>query len=102
MDASGTYTGLVEVATEALFALDPEGVVLAWNPGAERLYGVTAEQAVGRVVTDLVVPVEGRRPFAEWLAELQRGPLQVLTTRPTQQGDRRHVSISMKWIPTDS
>jgi len=32
----------------AIFALDPNGYILTWNPGAERFNGYTAEEAIGR------------------------------------------------------
>jgi len=39
---------LVEgVRDYAIFMLDPEGVVVSWNAGAERIYGFTAEEAIG-------------------------------------------------------
>ncbi|HYN15869.1 MAG TPA: PAS domain S-box protein [Terriglobales bacterium] len=39
---------LVEgVSDYAIFMLDPEGVVVSWNAGAERIYGFTAEEAIG-------------------------------------------------------
>ena len=31
----------------AIFMLDPEGRVVSWNAGAERIYGFTAEEAIG-------------------------------------------------------
>jgi len=39
---------LVEGVNEyAIFMLDPEGLVVSWNAGAERIYGFTAEEAIG-------------------------------------------------------
>ncbi len=39
---------LVEGAKDyAIFMLDPEGVVVSWNAAAERIYGFTAEEAIG-------------------------------------------------------
>ena len=39
---------LVEGVTDyAIFMLDPEGVVVSWNAGAERIYGFTAEETIG-------------------------------------------------------
>jgi PAS domain S-box-containing protein len=32
----------------ALFTLDLEGIVQSWNPGAERLYGYTADEIIGQ------------------------------------------------------
>lgn len=43
------HTLLVEsVKDYAIFALDPGGHVLSWNPGAEHLKGYTADQIIGR------------------------------------------------------
>lgn len=43
------YDLLVEsVLDYAIFMLDPEGIVLSWNAGAERLKGYKAEEIVGR------------------------------------------------------
>ena len=46
---SDLYSVLVEsVRDYAIFALDPEGYILTWNRGAERLKGWTREEIVGR------------------------------------------------------
>ena len=43
------YRLLVEsVRDYAIFALDPNGHVLTWNPGAERFKGYTAEEIIGK------------------------------------------------------
>lgn len=42
----------------AVVATDLRGVVTLWNPGAERLYGWSAEEAVGQPVYEMVVPVD--------------------------------------------
>jgi len=47
--ATGLYHLLVEsVRDYAIFALDPNGVILTWNAGAERIKGYTAAEAIGR------------------------------------------------------
>jgi PAS domain S-box-containing protein len=39
---------LVEgVSDYAIFMLDPEGVIVSWNTGAERIHGISAEEAIG-------------------------------------------------------
>ncbi|HEX8384991.1 MAG TPA: PAS domain S-box protein, partial [Rubricoccaceae bacterium] len=40
----------------ALFLIDPDGRVVTWNPGAERLFGWTAGEIVGRSSEALWVP----------------------------------------------
>jgi PAS domain S-box-containing protein len=47
--ASGLYQLLVEsVRDYAIFALNPEGVIMSWNAGAERIKGYTAKEIIGR------------------------------------------------------
>jgi len=48
---------LLNVTRDAIFVMDMEGVIKYWNLGAEERYGWTAEQAVGRVVYDLLKTV---------------------------------------------
>lgn len=45
-------------ASDAVVAMDHTGTVLTWNPGAERLYGYSADEAVGRTMAHLCVPGE--------------------------------------------
>ena len=47
--ATGLYQLLVEsVRDYAIFALDPTGVILSWNAGAEKIKGYRADEVVGR------------------------------------------------------
>src|SRR5262245_52802273 len=40
---------------DAIIAADAGGVILFWNPGAERIFGFTAAEAVGQSL-DLIIP----------------------------------------------
>ena len=41
--------------SEAVIAADEEGMVRFWNPGAERLFGYSSAEAIGRSL-DLIIP----------------------------------------------
>jgi PAS domain S-box-containing protein len=56
-----------------VIATDADGVVCNWNLRAVELYGWTQEEAIGRHVNELTVPVDARPASGEILATLQRG-----------------------------
>jgi two-component system, cell cycle sensor histidine kinase and response regulator CckA len=45
---------LLNVATDAIFVRDLDSQILFWNQGAERLYGWTAAEAIGKKVYELL------------------------------------------------
>lgn len=56
-ETSENYRLLVETTTDfAIFMTDPVGIISSWNPGAEKIMGLTQEEAVGRPASDLFTP----------------------------------------------
>jgi PAS domain S-box-containing protein len=47
---------LLDKARDAILVRDLEGKILFWNKGAERMYGYTREQAVGRKIAAMLYP----------------------------------------------
>jgi len=48
-------------ATDAIILLDDKGKITYWNPAAERIFGYTNEEAVGRKLDTLIIPPKYRR-----------------------------------------
>jgi PAS domain S-box-containing protein len=46
-EARGRLTAILESTGDAIYTLDAKGVIRTWNPGAQRLYGYDAHEAVG-------------------------------------------------------
>lgn len=63
---------VLEHVQNAVIATNTEGRVTYWNAAAEQLYGWTASEAVGSLVTDLTVPVTGRVAAEQVMAQLTR------------------------------
>ncbi len=58
---------------EAIVAADRDGVIRFWNAGAERIFGFTSAQAVGRSL-DLIIPERLRaRHWAGWRQVMATG-----------------------------
>jgi PAS domain S-box-containing protein len=61
MDLSGLIAEpLLQTRSEAIIAADREGVICFWNPGAERIFGYDAADAIGRSL-DLIIPERLRK-----------------------------------------
>jgi PAS domain S-box-containing protein len=57
---------------DAVLSKDLAGIVTTWNPAAERLYGYSAEEAIGRHVSFLI-PDELKSDVQKILATVRRG-----------------------------
>jgi PAS domain S-box-containing protein len=69
---------LVQAAGDAIIAADPEGRIVSWNPAAERIFGFTAQEALGQTL-DLIIPERFR-------ARHWDGYKQVMRTGQTKYG----------------
>jgi PAS domain S-box-containing protein len=79
MEASeGLCRAIVESTPDAVIVANREGVVTLWNGGAERIFGFSADEAVGRSL-DLIVPERLRQRHWE-------GYRRVIATGQTRYG----------------
>lgn len=63
---------IFEHSTDAIIGKTLEGEITDWNPAAERTYGWTAAEAVGRNIA-MIFPPERKQELADILAGLRRG-----------------------------
>jgi diguanylate cyclase (GGDEF)-like protein/PAS domain S-box-containing protein len=70
--ASRYLAGIVASSDHAIIGQSLDGTIIAWNAAAERLYGYSADEAVGRNVS-IVVPPDGRDESSDLLERIRRG-----------------------------
>lgn len=71
--------GLLGSAPESILGMDTEGLVTDWNPGAERVLGWTREEAMGKRMSELIIPHRFREAHESGMRRfLQTGHTKVL------------------------
>ena len=87
---------IVESSDDAIMSATLEGEVTSWNAGAERIYGYTAAEVVGRPVSTLV-PEETPDEFAGLMEKVRRGERVIghETTRVRKGGGKIRVSLTL-------
>jgi PAS domain S-box-containing protein len=64
---------LLDAFGQAVIVTLPDGIVVAWNPHAETLYGWTAAEAIGRDILELTPSSDSAAQAAELIERLRAG-----------------------------
>src|SRR6476646_11025780 len=87
---------IVTSADDAILSKTLEGVITSWNPGAERMFGYSAEEMIGQLVLRLIPP-ERQTEEDEILARLRAGERieHYETVRRKKDGTLINVSLTI-------
>src|SRR4051794_6857703 len=87
-DAPGDRPGLpIDRLPRAYLRLDAELRVLDWNAAAERLFGFSRQEAVGRSVFGLIVPVPPSEHLGAVLRQLRAGDMEAHSVNENRTRD---------------
>lgn len=64
---------VVDHALAAIITTDGDGVIIEYNPAAETIFGVDRENALGRPVSDIIIPERNREAHRQGMARLRAG-----------------------------
>ena len=101
--ADRRLAAIVESSVDAIVAVTVDGTVTDWNPAAERMYGYTADEVIGRSISIIAPP--GVEPvIAENMSALRIGqniePFEAVRQR--KDGSLVDVSLSFSPIKDDA
>jgi PAS domain S-box-containing protein len=90
---------IVESSDDAIVSKSLDGIIESWNAGAQRIFGWTAGEAVGRPIL-LIIPPERHAEERSILARLRRGERieHFDTVRVAKDGRRLDISLTVSPI----
>ena len=93
---------IVESSEDAILSADLNGIIATWNRGAERLFGYTAEEVIGKPIT-LLIPMDRHDEESDILSRIRRGECidRYETVRRRKDGSLVEVSLSVSPIKND-
>jgi two-component system CheB/CheR fusion protein len=90
---------IVESSDDAIIGKSLDGIVMSWNRAAERIFGYTAEEMIGRPMSQLAVP--GKQEDMTWILDRVRNGERIdhyETVRQTKDGRVIFVSLCVSPI----
>ena len=97
-DARYHFAAILESSDDAIFSEDLNGIIHSWNRAAERIFGYTAPEAIGKSVAILIPPGhENEEPHI--LARIRRGEKVDHYETVRQSKDSSLVDISLSVFP---
>src|SRR6476660_6563458 len=97
--ASYWLTALIDSADDAIISKTLEGVITSWNAGAQRIFGYTADEVIGKPVT-ILIPEDHIDEEPTILARLRAGKRieHYETIRVAKDGKLLDVSLTVSPI----
>src|SRR5215469_6109766 len=98
-EAHFRHAAIIESSEDAIASATLDGVITSWNPGAERIFGYTESEAIGKSIT-ILVPPDLPSEEDQILEKLRAGGRidQFETVRIAKTGARIDVSLSISPI----
>ena len=97
-ESTRRLAAIAEHSSDAVVGVGLDGRIVAWNPGAERLYGWSAAEAIGMQIADTAPP--DRRDEAEYLVrQLMQGQAVANHRTVRQRKDGELVDVALTLSP---
>jgi PAS domain S-box-containing protein len=107
LDVTSLSEQIITLAPDAIMFADREGIIRLWNQGAERIFGCSAEQAIGQSL-DLIIPEKLRERHWEGYhktmatGETRYGTEMLAVPAMRQNGSRLSTEFSIVLLSDDA
>jgi PAS domain S-box-containing protein len=101
MTAAARIVALVDSSDDAIVSKDLDGTIASWNAGAERIFGYTAKEAIGKSIL-MLIPPDRHNEEPMIIEHIRRGERvdHYETIRRRKDGGLIDVSLSVSPIRT--
>jgi PAS domain S-box-containing protein len=96
---SAQLAAIVDSSDDAIISKDLQGIIRSWNPAAERMFGYTAEEAVGKSIR-IIIPADRQAEEDDVIARITRGEAveHFETVRRRKNGAEIFISLTVSPI----
>ncbi|HXC49712.1 MAG TPA: PAS domain S-box protein [Candidatus Limnocylindrales bacterium] len=98
LEATRRLAAVVESSGDAILSVSLDGVISTWNRGAERMYGYSADEAIGSPLAR-VDPSTGTQGIATMIENLKQGALVIRRDAVGRRRDGTPVDIAATMSP---
>ena len=100
---TGLLAAIVDHSEDAIISKNLDGVITSWNKGAEKTFGYSAEEAVGKHIT-LIIPTDRRHEENDILRRLKCGERidHFETVRQRKDGTLLDISVTISPVKDSS
>jgi PAS domain S-box-containing protein len=97
--ASARLAAIVESSDDAIISKNLDGIITSWNAGAERLFGYSAQEVIGKSIT-ILIPDDRQDEEPSILARLRKGERveHFETIRRRKDGSLADISLTISPI----
>jgi PAS domain S-box-containing protein len=102
-DALSRIAAVVESSDDAIISKSLNGIILSWNAGAERIFGYTPEEIIGKSILTLI-PADLQKEEPEIINRLKKGERieHYETVRLAKGGRRVDISLTVSPVKNSS
>jgi PAS domain S-box-containing protein len=94
---------IVDSTDDAVIGKTLDGTIISWNPGAQRIYGYTADEVIGRPIS-ILIPADRADELPNILSRLARGERidHYLTKRARKDGTVIDISVTISPVQNET